>query len=267
MMRFKKKITILVMLLSCISYQYAQPPKKVLFIGNSITSFNDMPWIFEQLTQDQGDSVIVKTLTVDGVRLKDYLGLLQVDQYSYISAVDTIANGNYDFVIVQDALTTAITPIDRIELFFYSVEKFDSICQVYNCKLVLFKPYPIPIFPTIYCGKCRITSEINCTDEFLDSFQLLDSITTMFEQLSEKFIMKVAPIGDAFVSCSKKRPELNLYADNEDFHPSFFGSYLMACIYYRICFSKPINSNLFLSLNSTDAVFAQHIANDLVLIN
>ena len=214
-----KIIVSAIFLLAFLQTIYAQQSTiKVLFIGNSITSFNNMPNIFKQLTLEKNHSVSIHTLTLDGMRLYDYLHSVRVDKSMVVSILDTIASGNFNFVIIQDGLSMPVKPIEKIELFYNSVIKFDSVCKRHQSRLIIFEPYPIPVFPKIYCGKSISSNEMSCTDQFFDKYQLLDSIKNVFNQFIELNII-VAPIGDAFVSASANYPKMDLYADDEDFHP------------------------------------------------
>lgn len=254
-------------LLALLQTVCAQPsPVKILFIGNSISSFNEMPDIFKQLALGKNHLVSIQTLTFDGMRLNNYLNEVRVGESLYVSVIDTIAYGNFNFVIIQDGLLVPVKPFEKTELFYNSVIKFDSVCKKHASQLIVFEPYPIPVFPKIYCGRSLLSNEMLCTETFFDEKQVLDSINVVFDRLRALNIT-VAPIGDAFVSASANHPTINLYADDEDFHPSAFGSYLMACVYYRTCFSGKLESKVCIAENCSDALIAQSIANEITIKN
>jgi hypothetical protein len=262
-----KSILTAVLLLAFLQTTCAQQlPVKILFVGNSITSFNNMPNIFTQLALEKKHTVSIHTLVFDGMRLNNYLGEVQVGETRFVSVLDTIATGNFNFVIIQDGLLEPVKPFEKIELFYNSVLKFDSICKKHASRLIIFKPYPIPVFPKIYCGRSLVSNEMGCTEEFLDEKQLLGSIKDIFNQFNELNII-VAPIGEAFVTARAKHRRIRLYADDEDFHPSAFGSYLMACVYYRICFSEKLESKTCLPIKCKEALVAQKIANEIIIKN
>ena len=71
----------------------------VLFLGNSYTYYNDMPKLFEALCAERGLDV-----TVDSVTAPNYTLALFLDASDELGAIaaDKLANGAYNFVVMQE---------------------------------------------------------------------------------------------------------------------------------------------------------------------
>ena len=69
-------------------------PLRVLFIGNSLTAWNDLPNLFASLAQAGGhERPVARTIAVGGFSLEDH--------WNQGDAQKGIATGRWDFVVLQ----------------------------------------------------------------------------------------------------------------------------------------------------------------------
>ena len=68
-------------------------PKKILFIGNSITYFNDMPNLFKEISNSKGKNVIVDSHTPGGTGF--------VDHVDNPTVYGLFKNNTWDAVVLQ----------------------------------------------------------------------------------------------------------------------------------------------------------------------
>lgn len=85
--------------------------------------------------------------------------------------------------------------------------------------------------------------------------------------LADKYNFLVSPIGSAWKTVVEERPTLELY--NPDLgHPSYYGSYLEACVYFSTIFTESVVGNEYMgSLTENTALFLQEVASNTVLNN
>jgi hypothetical protein len=70
---------------------HAEPPLRVLFIGNSLTYSNDLPAVFKQIAAADGRQVITETIARPDYSLEDHLN----------DGVTKVLQQQWDFVVLQ----------------------------------------------------------------------------------------------------------------------------------------------------------------------
>ncbi len=172
---------------------------KILFIGNSLTYYNDLPEVVRRFFEEIEVNAECVLLSMGGKCLDFHASSRQV---SY-----NIRCGHYDYIVLQGKVT-GFDP----KLF---VESGKSICDNYifntDSKTVLFMPWALkgrrkdqPVFTEAYKNLCEYAHGI------------------------------MAPVGEAFLKVQRMRPAPVLYEKDAN-HPSIVGSYLAAAtIFYAI---------------------------------
>ena len=229
----------------------AQTTKKVLFLGNSYTYVNNLPLLIDSLAVSNGDVLIKDQNTIGGYTLEGHS--------TNSNSLAKISSQDWDFVILQDQSQRPSFPPSQVEVdvFPYATVLNDSVISNNQCSKTLF-------FMT--WGR-QNGDQANCP-----SYAPLCTYDGMQERLRESYLQmgvdnfsSVAPVGVAW----KKTRELtgdtiNLYSSDES-HPSIYGSYLAACVFYASIFEKsPIGISFTSSLPETTALLLQTIADSVV---
>ena len=104
-------------------------PLRVLFIGNSYTSVNDMSSMLVAFAASPGSprQVEVKALTADSATLRDHSG--------YMTTRYEIQDGKWDFVVLQEQSELPITNPERM---YEAAREIDSGIKKANAKTILF---------------------------------------------------------------------------------------------------------------------------------
>ncbi|MDP1728419.1 MAG: hypothetical protein Q8M15_16665, partial [Bacteroidota bacterium] len=92
-----KNITLIlncVLVTIALNAQVNKPSKKVLFLGNSYTSVNNLPLIISTLATSAGDSLVYDFNLQGGFRLYDH--------YNDFNSKFKIAKGDWDYVVLQE---------------------------------------------------------------------------------------------------------------------------------------------------------------------
>lgn len=182
-----------------------QQPLRVLFIGNSYTYVNDLPWLTQQLSVSAGETRTLETdmVTVAGATLKSH--------WERGEALKRIQNERWDYVVLQEQSTLPIT--NRSVMYEYA-RLFDAEIKRVNARTVFYLTWARQNRPQ--------TQQI-----------LTDSYTRIARELKAE----VAPVGLAWQKVQEENPKLNLYYLDQS-HPSPIGSYVAACVFYAKFYQK-----------------------------
>jgi len=175
---------------------------RILFIGNSHTFANDMPFTFAQIATNQGEDVDVVMLASPGVTLGWHA------QHPETRA--NITKGNWDYIILQQVAH----PFAGFENLLTEARQLVKIIQTTKAKPILFMPWASAKVPS-------------AQRELEDSYLLA----------SEKLQTALAPIGTIWWQLLNEHPSLNLFDPDQE-HANATGSYLAACIFYSLIFQR-----------------------------
>ena len=225
----KQKLIILFFAVVLISQAASQSIyRKVLFLGNSYTYANDLPLLTSKLAKSAGDSLYYDSNTPGGYTL----GWQPIAHSTDATSLGKIAQGNWDFVVLQEQSQTPAIPALRDSCMYpASITLHDSMKSANPCGRVLFFLSWGRRFGGIQC----FTSNY-CSPDFADFGQMQDSLTSAYKGIADSLNDWIAPVGEAW------RHVINNYgivlhsADNS--HPNLNGSYLAACVFYSVIFWK-----------------------------
>lgn len=202
-----------------------QPPKKVLFIGNSYTDFNN--GLDYQLLKFAPNSE-AERISPGGYTLQNH--------WEDANTLQTIRTGDWDVVILQEQ---SQTPVTDYKAFAEYTQKLNEEIKASGAETILFMTWERP--DSIQYG--------------VTTSQLANNYTFLGQQLG----IKVAPVGLAFANALQERPTLVLYS--EDGHPTLQGTYLAAAVFYGIIYDQsPVGINYNAGMSDEDALFLQNIA-------
>jgi hypothetical protein len=168
---------------------------RVLFIGNSLTSVNDVPRLVEQLTADTQTPVRATAIVRNDFSLEDH--------WAARDAVRAIETGGWSFVVLQQG--PSALPESRVQLRA-SARKFDEIVRRAGARSALYMVWP---------SSARRS----------DFDNVRDSYSAAAADVNGLFI----PAGDAWREAWRRQPDLSLYGD-DGFHPTPQASYLAALV-------------------------------------
>lgn len=225
--------------------------KRVLFIGNSYTSYNNLPNLVKSVALSFGDSLIVDSNVPGGYTFQQHSG--------NATTLQKIAQGNWDYVILQaQSQEPSFSPAQvAAQTYPYAKNLCDSI-RFYN-------PCTEPVFYMTWGRKNGDAS--NCA-----AYPVICTYEGMQMRLRQSYLemgddnnATVAPIGVAWKKVRDTDSTINLYnADGS--HPSLWGSYLAACVFYSTLFNKNCQGAWIpASLNADTAQLIQSIASSVVL--
>lgn len=197
----------------------AQSSYNALFLGNSYTGYNNLPQMTSDLALSVGDTLTFDRHTPGGYRLLDH-------KFDTVS-LNKIANGDWDFVVLQEQSRTPITYYQLFVhgcSFFYTYTKQHLPCAVMMPYMTWGRKNGDPVFCQDY--------PVMCTYEGMDT-----TIRNAYLHNSKLMFGEVSPVSIVWSTIRQNYPAIELYASDGS-HPSLAGSYAAACCFYAAIFKK-----------------------------
>ncbi|MGO2357957.1 T9SS type A sorting domain-containing protein [Mesonia sp.] len=215
-------LSALFVLLSIISV-HSQTTKKVLFIGNSYTSVNNLPLLVEEMANNTDDILIRDANTPGGYRFMDHA--------SNTNTLDKINTDDWDYVVLQaQSQETSLSETQmENEVYPYAASLSDAIRANNECSQPLF--YMTWGRENGDASNCEYLPWL-CTYEDMD-----DAIRDTYMYMTEDNDAEVTPAGAVWRYLRENHPFINLYSSDSS-HPSLAGSYATACAFYTMIYKK-----------------------------
>jgi hypothetical protein len=180
---------------------------RILFIGNSYTSFNDLPRTLQAMALASEPSVAIEvgTALAGGATLKQHWGDTAV--------IQKIRHGDWDYVVLQEQ---SLLPIQTPDTLLTYAERFGELIRSVQATPVLFMTW---------ARQNRSSSQDTLDQSFL---RVVDQIGAL-----------PVPVGAAWKEFGRQEPSQALHAQDGS-HPSPLGSYVAASTFYRVLFKKQV---------------------------
>ncbi len=224
----------------------SQTTKKVLFIGNSYTSVNNLPSLIQNMATSTGDVLIYDSNTPGGYRLRDHA--------ANATTLSKIKSNNWDYVVLQaqSQETSWAQSQMEAELYPYAEALCQAIRENDDCSQPMF--YMTWGRENGDASNCVHIPWV-CTYEGMD-----DAIAATYTFMSETNKAEVTPVGAVWRYIRTNHPELQLYSGDSS-HPSAIGSYAAACAFYTMIYKKdPTLLTWNYNLSDTDAEIVKKAA-------
>lgn len=198
-------------------------PMNVLFVGNSYTHMHRMPMIFERIAQTRGVKLNVEMSAKSSHTFKMHSE--RTDLFKKIKSK------KWDYIVLQGfsrELSEQPAHIDTASIPYIGAI-LDSIYANHSCTNVLL--YMTWGYKTGFDER----EEINSNES------MSDSVRVGYEYVSDLFGLPMVPVGPLWKEFRAKDESIELYEEDLQ-HPSFHGSYLIACSFYAAIFKSLPNS-------------------------
>ncbi len=208
-------------------------PSRILFIGNSYTSRNNLPAIFREIVKSDGQP----TPTIEAVAP----GGKTLEQHSTLpETLAKIDQGNWDVVIVQgqsQESAMAEVALNIRTSFTQGAERLFARIKAKspNARIVLFETWAR--HPD-YWKNPKADLHVG-----RDATEMQARIRKWYAKIAEGHPnVIVAPIGDAW-ELNYKNPKANALHIADHSHPNYNGSYLAALVLYATIY-QPTQLNI-----------------------
>jgi hypothetical protein len=175
------------------------PGGGILFIGNSLTTTNNLPAMIEMLArQSGGPPVVTRTIAEGGFSLEDH--------WNRGVAQRVIAEGGWSVVVLQQG--PSALPESQANLREY-VQRFDTVIRSAGARPALYMVWPESEREAVF-----------------------DDVVASYTRAAQAVNGLLYPVGEAWRIAWRRDSRLSLYGP-DGFHPSPNGTYLAALVMYQ----------------------------------
>lgn len=223
---------------------------KVLFIGNSYTSFNDLPHVFLSLAHKKGKRAIVKSYTMGGYKFEHHK--------KSMAALKAIESENWDYVVLQNqSQVPGLKPKHVVPKSLPNAIDLTKIIHANNAstQIVYFVTWGRKNGDAMNCRYYpKVCDFSGHTDALSQGYGIYQSSTGgVLAEVGQSWLTVINDI-----SASDSFKEL---WNSDDSHPTYRGTYLAANTIYASIFNEStIGIEFYGSLKRIDAVYYQQIA-------
>jgi hypothetical protein len=187
----------------------------VLFIGNSLTFYNELPEMFAALARSAGHAVEADMVAIGGATLASHT--------ASPSTLDTIGGGDWDYVVLQEQGGIPAIEEERVAEMYPAVRLLESKISEIGAETVLFMTW----------GR-----RDGLPEEGFQNFQAMQSqVAAGYTEIARELGVMVAPVGMAWQSAISHDQELELWQADSG-HPTEAGSYLAASVFYAAVYQQ-----------------------------
>lgn len=218
----RKRITLLFAALLMLLAAQGQDEKRVLFIGNSYTSVNDLPRMVSDVANSCGDRIVYESNIPGGCTFS---------QHCTNQSMELINQGGWDIVVLQEQSQYPAFPPAQVEaeVFPYARQLVSSIYAASPCAEPMF-----------YMTWGRKNGDRFNGDIYppIGTYEGMDSLLALrYGMMAEENDAALCPVGRVWHWLRHNHPAIELYQDDES-HPSVAGSYAAACAFYTMFFHR-----------------------------
>lgn len=223
----------------------------VLFLGNSYTYVNNLPQTLKDLALSLGDSIVFDSNTPGGYTFQGHS--------TNTISIQKINQQAWDYVVLQEqSQLPSFSPGQVSTAVYPYAHMLDSmIIANDSCTETLF-----------YMTWGRQNGDAsNCA-----AYPPVCTYDGMQQRLRESYMemalnnhASVSPVGVAWKRVRDNYPSINLYQTDQS-HPSIYGTYLAACVFYSSIFHRSsIGGFISSGISSSDGLILQSVASNTVL--
>ncbi len=218
-------------------------PTRVLFVGNSLTFFNDLPEVFAALARSGGHSVEVDMSAQGGQTLAGHA--------TSPATLKKLDGQRWDLIVLQEQSRIPAIAAQRSEQMLPAVRLLDEKAAESGADTVLF---------VTWASRDGLPGA-----GFKDYVAMQSAIEAGYLEVAGEIGAMVAPVGAAWQRALEEHPELELW-QRDGIHPSPEGTYLAACVFHATLLGEsPAGAGYLAGLPEETARFLQAVAAETVL--
>jgi hypothetical protein len=216
---------------------------RVLFVGNSYTTVNDLPSVFANLARSGGHRVETGTAAGDGWTLADHAG-------SSVTA-SKLASAKWDIVVIQEQSQIPSVEEFRQAQMYPAARRLVSSIRNQGAR---------PLFYLTWAHRDGWPE-----NGMPDYSSMQSAIDDAYLAIAAEQRVAVAPVGYAWSALLGQETPAALW-QGDGSHPTAAGTYLAACVFYATIFREsPKGLGYRSSLSADEAAKVQVVAAETVL--
>lgn len=216
---------------------------RILFVGNSYTSVNDLPEMFARLAKAGGHSVETGMVAPGGWTLSAHARSAET--------LNRLKSSKWDIVVLQEQSQVPATEPARTETMYPAGRVL--VRQIKDVGAT-------PIFFVTWARRD------GWAENGLPGYEAMQfQISRGYLGIAQELGVPAAPVGEAWLTAKRQHPELELW-QGDGSHPSEQGTYLAACVFYATIFRQsPEGLRYSAHVPNETALVLQRTAADVVL--
>jgi hypothetical protein len=229
----------------CIDLPGAGKCTRVLFIGNSYTSVNDLPATFAALAKSGGHPVQTDAADEGGWTLADHLKASET--------ANLLKSAQWDYVVLQEQSQVPALEQDREQIMYPAARTLVQQIKASGSQPIFFLAW---------------AHHDGWPEEGLQTYEAMQAqIDAGYLGIAQELKVPVAPVGAAWQAATQQYPQVDLW-QSDNSHPTEQGTYLAACVFYAAIFRQsPVGLSYTAGLPADVAGELQTIAASTVLNN
>jgi hypothetical protein len=188
---------------------------RVLFVGNSYTSFNDLPAQFAALAEAGGHRVYVERVAPGGWSLHDHAGSKATRA--------KIGSVPWDFVVLQEHSELPVSDRYRRNTMYPAARQLVDLARHQGARPVFFLT-PAHRNGSVLGGVSTYAA-------------MQSAIAEAYLEIAGEEHALIAPVGYAWARSAGAEPDPDLWQPDGS-HPTSEGTYLDACVFYATIFEQ-----------------------------
>jgi hypothetical protein len=229
--------------LGCWAFWDSTPCTRVLFVGNSYTSVNDLPSMFTSLARSGGHRVEIGSETHDGWTL--------ADQAAAPATTAALAATHWNIVVLQEQSQIPAVEQLRQQQMFPAARHLATMVRQAGGQ---------PLFFMTWAHRDGWSE-----DGLADYSSMQSAIEEGYQTIAKELRAPIAPVGEAWRVLVAQESNPALWQDDGS-HPTAKGTYLAACVFYASIFRESPNGLSYRAdLTANEALLLQQVAASTVL--
>ena len=248
----KTKLTLLILAVILINKLFAQDTLSVLFLGNSYSSYNNLPQLVQSLSSSAGKTLIIDSNMPGGMTISGHV--------NNATSIAKISQGNWDYVVIQEQSQIPSIDYYRYNEMYPAMTDLKSLIEQYNpcAKIITYMTWGRQ-----YGGQQCGPGATYCSPVFVDFNHMQDSLTSAYLEISEQLNIQCAPVGLTWQNILNDTT-LILHS-NDNSHPTIDGSYVAALTIYSSIWKQPSNGIAFnAGLTQSRALYYQQMSDNTI---
>jgi PKD repeat protein len=248
----KTKLTLLLLAVILINKLFAQDTLSVLFLGNSYSSYNNLPQLVQSLSSSAGKTLIIDSNMPGGMTISGHV--------NNATSIAKISQGNWDYVVIQEQSQIPSIDYYRYNEMYPAMTDLKSLIEQYNpcAKIITYMTWGRQ-----YGGQQCGPGATYCSPVFVDFNHMQDSLTSAYLEISEQLNIQCAPVGLTWQNILNDTT-LILHS-NDNSHPNIDGSYVAALTIYSSIWKQPSNGITFnAGLTQSRALYYQQMSDNTI---
>ncbi|TKD61915.1 DUF4886 domain-containing protein [Flavobacterium sp. ASW18X] len=233
----------------------------VLFIGNSLTYYYDMPETLQKMLNETTSNFSIEHSTLPGMSLDGHLNnIIESRTENGISTrkkeigerTETeikLSEKEWDFIILQEGTVRLLIPEAKEFKVETAIAEIKNRISNQDCKFILFKTWPSKKeYPKQYCySKWAINHSLEndkyCSPEIESLEQEIAFINKAYDSVAEKYELTTSDNVNKIYEILTEHQDIDVYEDN--IHPNKYGAFLNACVFYQMLTHKKASELIF----------------------